>query len=262
MLNPLFIKELRLQTRGWETCAVSTIYILALSALAFSLLWEVGTGEKVLDATYGEEMFLAFAVVLILAVCLICPAFTVGAISSERERLTFDQLRVTQLRPHQILIGKAGPPLIYILILLFASLPVACLIILAGGVSSMTAAFCYLIAFISALTFSLTGLMWSSIYRNTRAATVMTYAITGFFTFGTAVLPMIVRNVFKLKINRVLLDLCIALNPFHAVFNIFGKGRNFQLAGLSPWDIAIAGYLIISIMAICVALVNFKRMRS
>ncbi len=73
---------------------------------------------------------------------------------------------------------------------------------------------------------------------------------------------MIVRNVFKLKINRVLLDLCTALNPFHAVLNIFGKGRNFQLAGLSLWGITIAGYLIISIMAICVALVNFTRMRS
>lgn len=262
MLNPLFTKELRLQTRGWETFAVSTIYILALSALAFSLLWEVSIGERVLDSTYGKDMFLAFAVVLILAICLICPAFTVGAISSERERLTFDQLRVTLLKPHQILIGKAGPPIIYISILLFASLPVAYLIIPVGGISSMQVVSCYLIAFISALAFSLTGLMWSSIYKNTRASTVMTYAIAGFFTFGTAMLPVIISGVFKLKINRAILDLCIALNPFNAVFNIFGKGRNFQIIGLSPWIIAIAGYMIVSIISVFIALVRFRSMRS
>jgi ABC-2 type transport system permease protein len=262
MLNPLLIKEFRLQTRGWETYAVGTIYVLALSALTFSLFWEVSADDGAQDPGYGKGMFLAFAVVLTLAICLICPAFTVGAISSEREQLTFDQLRVTLLKPHQILIGKAGPTLIYLLILLFASIPIASLIIPAGGISLTEVFLTYLIAFISALTFSLTGLMWSSIYKNTRASTVMTYAIMGFFTFGTAVLPMIVSGVFKLKVNRALLDLCIALNPFHAVFDVFGKGRNLQLAGLSSWNIAIAGYLIISIVAVCIALARFSRMRS
>jgi len=256
------MKEIRLQTRGWETYAVGTIYILALSGLTFSLFWEVSTGDRVLDPAYGKEMFLAFAVVLILAICLICPAFTVGAISSERERLTFDQLRVTLLRPHQILIGKAGPPLVFILILLFASLPVACLIVPAGGISLIEAGSCYLIAFVSALMFSLNGLMCSSVYKNTRASTVMTYAVMGFFTFGTAVLPMIIRGVFKLKINRVLLDLCTALNPFNAAFNVLGRGRDFQLAGLSSWTIAVLAYLIMSTIAACITLVNFKRMRS
>ena len=261
MLNPLLIKEFRVQMRGRETYAVGTIYILALSALIFSLIWEASTGEKVLDPEYGREMFLAFAITLILAICLICPAFTVGAVSSERERLTFDQLRVTLLRPHQILIGKAGPPLAYALILLFASLPVAILIVPAGGVSPREMASCYLIAFISAIAFSLIGLMWSSIYRNTRPSTVMTYAITGFFTFGTAMVPMILSGVFRVRVNRILVDLFIALNPFHAVFNVFGRGRQLQLAGLSPWAIVTTGYLIISAIAVCVALVKFKKMR-
>lgn len=262
MLNPLLIKEFRVQTRGWETYAVGTIYILALSALTFSLLWEASTGERVPDPEYGSEMFLAFVIVLILAICLICPAFTVGAISSERERLTFEQLRVTLLKPRQILMGKATPPLTYILILLFASLPVATLIVPAGGIPHKEVASCYLIAFISAVAFSLTGLMCSSIYRSTRASTAMTYAIIGFFTFGTAMVPMILSGVFRVRINRVLLDLCTALNPFHAVFSILGKGKQFRLAGLSPWVIAITGYLIISAVAVCVALLRFKRMRS
>jgi len=262
MLNPLLVKEFRVQTRGWETYAVGTIYILALSALAFSLIWEASTGDRVLDPEYGRGMFLAFVVVLILAICVICPAFTVGAISSERERLTFDQLRVTLLKPHQILMGKVVPPLVYVLILLFASLPVATLMVPAGGVATMELAFCYLIAFISAVAFSLTGLVWSSIYRSTRTSTAMTYAIVGFFTFGTAAAPTALTGVFQVKISRVFLDLCIALNPFHAALSVLGKGRQFRLAGLSSWAIAIAGYLVISVIAVCVALLRFRRMRS
>jgi ABC-type transport system involved in multi-copper enzyme maturation permease subunit len=261
MLNPLLIKELRIHTRGRETYAVSGIFILALSALTFSLVWDASTSDRALDAEYGKGMFLAFVVVLMLAICLICPAFTVGAISSERERLTFNQLRVTLLKPHQILIGKAVPSLIYILILLFASLPMAILIVPLGGISPKEITYCYLIVYVSALAFSLIGLMCSSIYRNTRAATVMAYAIIGLLTFGTAVIPIILKWVFQISVNRIILYLLTALNPFHAAFNALGRGRQTQVAGLSPWTIDIIAYLIISILTVCIILLRFKKMR-
>ena len=261
MLNPLLIKELRMQTRGKETYAVSGIYVLALSVLTFTLIWEASTGNRTLNAAYGKEMFRDFMVVMMLAICLICPGFTVGTISSERERLTFNQLRVTLLKPHQIVVGKAAPSLIYILALLFASLPIVTLIVPLTGLSLVEIASCYLIALISALAFSLIGLMCSAVYRNTRAATVMTYATIGLFMFGTAVAPMILTGVFRMEINRILPDLLMALNPFNAVFSILGWGRNVQMAGLPPWSINIIGYLTISVVAIGVSLFRFKKMR-
>ncbi len=261
MLNPLLIKELRMQTRGKETYAISGIYILALSVLTFTLIWEASTGDRTLNVEYGKEMFLAFIVVLTLAICLICPAFTVGAISSERERLTFNQLRVTLLKPHQIVLGKAAPALIYILALLFASLPIVILIVPLSGLSLTETALCYMVVLVSALAFSLIGLMCSAVYKNTRASTVMTYSTIGLFMFGTAAAPMILTGVFRMKINRILLDLLIALNPFHAVFNILGKGRQVQIAGLPSWNINIIGYLTISVLAIGVSLLRFHKMR-
>lgn len=261
MLNPLLIKELRMQTRGKETYAVSGIYILALSVLTFTLIWEASTGDRTLNVAYGKEMFLAFMVVLMLAICLICPAFTVGTISSERERLTFNQLRVTLLKPHQIVVGKAAPSLIFILALLFASLPIVILIVPLSGLSLIETASCYLIVLISALAFSLIGLMCSAVYKNTRAATVMTYSTIGLFMFGTAATRMILTGVFRMKINRILLDLLIALNPFYAVSSVLGWGRHVQVAGLPPWSINVIGYLIISAVAIGVSLFRFKKMR-
>ena len=261
MPNPLFIKEFRIQMRGRETHAVSTVYVLVLSALTVSLIWQASTGQPTLGPEYGRGMFLAFAMVLVLAISMICPAFAVGAVSSERERLTFDQLRVTLLRPHQVLIGKVGPVLAYSLILLVAALPMIVLLAPAGGISTTEVALCYLIAFVSALAFSLVGLMWSSLYAGTRAATTMTYATISLFIFGTAMVPVTLSRVFGLYVNRVLQDLCMALNPFHAVASILGRGRQFQVAGLMPWETVVISYVIVSITASYIFLLRFRRTR-
>lgn len=242
MLNPLLTKELRMQARNRETYVLGGIFILVLSVLVFSLLWEASTGDRPLDAEHGKNMFRAFVVVLMLAIFLISPALTVGAISSEREKLTFSQLRVTLLKPRQILVGKAAPVLAYILILLFASLPVAIVIMPLGGISLADMASCYLVAFISALAFGLIGLMCSSICRNTRASTVITYGIVALLAFGTA-----------------LLDMSMFLNPFHVAFSVLR--RQTQISGLSPWVIMTIGYSIVSAIAACIALLRFRKMR-
>jgi ABC-type transport system involved in multi-copper enzyme maturation permease subunit len=261
MLNPLLTKELRTLTRSGKMYAIGVIFIITLSALTFSLIWEASTAGRTLDPEYGKGMFLTFFVVLILAICLIFPAFTAGAISSERERMTFELLRVTLLKPHQYLVGKMGPVIIYILILLSASLPVAILMLPLGGISTAELAYCYLVTFISAMAFSLTGLMWSSVFRNTRASTAVTYAFAGFFIFGTGLVPMILKGAFQAKLNRVLLDLCTSLNPFYAAASILGRTKGIQIAGLSPQNITIAGYLIVFLIAACIAMLRFERMR-
>ena len=253
MLNPLLIKEFRIQARGWKTYAAGVIYISAISALVFGLFWEASSNGKTLDPEYGIDMFFVFAIALILGVCSICPAFTVGAISLECEQDTYDQLRATLLKPYQILIGKALPPIIYILMLMGASLPVVSLIAPVGGISLAEIAACYLIVFISAMTFSLVGLMCSSIFRHTRTSIIVTYSIAGFFLFGTVIIPMIA--------NRVLMDRLIALNPFHAAMSVIGMSKQLQLSGLPSWSILAIVYLIISAASVCITLFRFRQDR-
>lgn len=262
MLNPLLVKELRIKARRRDIRAVSIIYILMLSALAFSLFWLASTGSKTLDAEYGRGIFLNFVLALMLAICLICPAFTAGAISSEREWMTFGQLRVTLLRPYQILMGKFVPSLVYILILLLASIPIAILIMSLSGVSLVKAAHCYLIVFAAAFAFSLIGLICSSIYKKTQAAMVATYTIVSLFAFGTAIIPMILTSIFKVNIDQILLDWIVVLSPFHVMFTIMGKGRQFQLAGMASWNVALVVYIAISVIANFIILLRLKRIDS
>ena len=261
MLNPLLIEELRTLTRSGRIYAIGVTLIITLSALTFGLIWDASTTERILGPEYGKGMFLVFFVVLILAICLIFPAFTAGAISSEQERMTFDLLRVTLLRPYQYLVGKIGSVLVCISTLLFASLPVAILMLPLGGISTTELIHCYLVTFIPAIAFSLSGLMWSSVFRNTRTSTGVTYAFAGFFIFGTGIVPMILKEAFREKLNQVVLDLCVSLNPFYATASILGRTKAIQVSGLSPQSITIAGYLVISLITACIAMLRFKRMR-
>ncbi len=257
MLNPLLTKEFRTLTRSGKIYAIGVIFIIALSALTFGLTWEASTTEKTLDPEYGRAMFLTFFVVLILAICLIFPAFTAGAISSEREQMTFELLRVTLLEPHQYLVGKIGPVFICILILLFASLPAAILMLPLGGISTAELIYCYLVTFAPAMAFSLTGLMWSSVFKNTRTSRAVTYACAGFFIFGTGLVPTILKGVFQTKLHRI----CVSLNPFYAAASILGRTKGIRIAYLSPQSITVAGYLIVSLITACIAMLRFRRMR-
>jgi len=255
MLNPILIKELRIQMRSWKYYAVGTIYILTISGLVFGMIWEASTSKKTLDPEYGKRIFFAFFVVLTLAVCMICPAFTVGAISSEEELLSFDLVRITLLKPRHILSGKLAPVLIYALILLFASLPATLLIMPVSGTSLMEISLCYLIAFISATMFSLIGFMWSSIFRRTRIAAIVAYITTGVFAFGTMVVPTMLSRIFQVRISHILLSLCNALNPFYVIASkLEGAEKATELI-----TNLIISYLIISVIVTLVILLRLRR---
>ena len=261
MLNPLLVKELRTWTRDRKIYAVIITLTICMSALAFGLIWDVSTTERMLDPEYGKDIFLAFAIVLMLCACLVFPAFAAVAISSERERWTFGMLRATLLKPRQILVGKAVPVIFSLLIFLFASLPVALLLLPSGGISVAEMAYCYLITLVCATAFSLNGLMWSSIFRGTRISAAMTYTVAGLLMFGTALIPMILDKIFQVKINRLVSNFCMSLNPFHAVASVLGMAGEFRLAGLSPWIAAIVGYLVISLVIASLILVRLRKAR-
>ena len=66
--------------------------------------------------------------------CFVAPALTATAISSERERGTYDILRVSLITPWQIVRGKLTAPLGYTFLLIFSTLPLLSLPLILGGI--------------------------------------------------------------------------------------------------------------------------------
>jgi ABC-type transport system involved in multi-copper enzyme maturation permease subunit len=112
----------------------------------------------------------------LLLVSFIAPAFTVGALSGERERQTFDLLRTTLLSARSLVLGKLGSSLSFVMLLLFAAVPLQSMAFLLGGVTIEEVLVANLLLAVTAWMFCSAGVLFSSMMRRTLGATVLTYA--------------------------------------------------------------------------------------
>ncbi len=195
--NPVILKELRGRMRGARAFVVLTVYLLLLGA--FTALIYVAVAESALAVggqvnmgEIGRTLFTGIIGIEMMLVAFIAPAFTAGAISGEREHQTYELLRTTLLAPSKLVLGKLLAALFYVLLLLLAAVPLQSIAFFFGGVAETEVILAFVILFVTALLFCTMGLYFSSRARRTMSASVVTYAVAAFITFG---LPMILGSI-------------------------------------------------------------------
>lgn len=199
-VNPLMLKELRGRMRGARAFIVLTVYLLLMSCLAGLIYTALAINAQIAD--YGVDMvqvgrivFIAVALVEVLMVAFITPAFTAGAISSERERRTYELLRSTLLPARKIVFGKLTAALTYMGLLVLAALPLQALAFMLGGVVLAELALAFLILLTTILSIGAVGFFFSCLMRTTLTATVLTYALVLLMTFVVPVLALIISSL-------------------------------------------------------------------
>jgi ABC-type transport system involved in multi-copper enzyme maturation permease subunit len=219
-VSAVSIKELRGRMRGRRAFAVLTIYLLLLGVFAFAIYFylkqqasitttntNIGfprdptfpgfpgvpapNGQTLSNGTalsagighgiFGGLLFLETLLVLVLA-----PAFTTGAISLEREKQTLDLLVTTPLSTLGMIIGKLFSALTYVFLLILASVPLASLVFVFGGVGPEDLVRAYGFLFALAFGMGAVGLFISAIVKRTQTATVVTFVIVLLLSIGTA----------------------------------------------------------------------------
>ncbi len=195
--NPVVLKELRGRMRGARAFVVLTIYLLLLGA--FTALIYVAVAESTLSVgaqvnvgEIGRTLFTGVVGIEMMLVAFIAPAFTAGAISGEREHQTYDLLRTTLLPPSRLVLGKLLSALLYVLLLLLAAIPLQSIAFFFGGVAGTEVFLAFLILSMTALLFCTMGIYFSSRTKRTMSASVLTYAVATFITFG---LPLILGSI-------------------------------------------------------------------
>lgn len=281
--NPVVIKELRGRMRGARAFVVLTVYLTLMSGFASLLYFAYAAstasvsgpssqivGKVVFGGVVGIELFL---------VCFIAPAFTAGAISSERERQTYDLLRTTLLPARALVLGKLTSALSYILLLLLAAVPLHSLAFLLGGVAPEEVIISLIVLVVTALAFGSVGILFSSLMKRTLGASVLTYAFALMATLGLPLLmltfvPLMDVMVFSssnLWTEALLLygfGLLVCLNPIatavatefvlveqHSTFYFtvpLSGGANVPL--VSPWVVYVLIYLLLSVVSILLSI--------
>jgi ABC-type transport system involved in multi-copper enzyme maturation permease subunit len=181
-INPIIVKELRGRMRGARPYAVLTGFLLAMVGTGYAINWLITNqarfGGTVLSPQVGQGLFSGLAMVELLLVIFLAPALTSGAISGEREQLTYDLLLTTPLRPTRILWGKLVAALSYLFLLVFAAVPLFSVVLIFGGVEPRDMAKALLLLLVCAVFFGAIGLFFSALVQRTQRATVLSYTVT------------------------------------------------------------------------------------
>jgi ABC-type transport system involved in multi-copper enzyme maturation permease subunit len=182
--------EVRGRFRRRRAFVVLTLYLGVLALIAYgayaveaprareaaefsSFLDTIGTPNA--SARVGQAIFTVLSLFQLLLVCFIAPAFTTGAISLEREKLTLDMLVVTPLRPGGLVIGKLLSALAFVILMLLAGIPISALVLMYGGASADDVVRQQVVLFVAAISCGVIGLFWSTLLKRTQTATVLTY---------------------------------------------------------------------------------------
>ena len=196
--NPMINKELRGRMRSGRSIIVLSIYLGLMAVFCVLFYWAIdGTAglRNPYDQHLGRDLLYGIVTFETMLVAFLAPAFTVGAISGERERQTFDLLMTTLLRPRAIVLGKMGSALAFLLLLILGVAPLESLAFMFGGVSPDEIAGSLVVLAFAALLYGSIGFFWSSLMRSTVAATVLTYGTLLLATVGVPLVFYIVTAV-------------------------------------------------------------------
>jgi ABC-2 type transport system permease protein len=153
---------------------------------------------------FGKVIFGLLVGMEMVMVSFVAPALTSGAISTERERQTYDLLRVTLLTPRSLIIGKYLSGLVFIFLLLFTSLPLQSPAFLLGGLQPEEIFIATLVLAVTAISFCAVGIFTSSFFARTLISTVLSYAFAIFMVFGVPILLIVFLILFNTSIENVI----------------------------------------------------------
>lgn len=259
--NPIVSKELTGRMRGKQGFILLTAYLTLISLVIAGMYyysvgrWDItGMSPDALQEM-GKQIFNMVVLFEFLLIVFIGPALTSGAISSERERQTFDLLRISLLSSRAVVLGKLGAAVAYLLLLILAALPLQSLAFFLGGVGLPEMLISLLMLTTSTFLFCTLGIYFSGIAKRTVVATVVSYAVLIlpvifaallFFFITNNALDLSSKSIEYQRALIIIIWMLLSSNPFTAAFLaqtmleeeqalFFFNFPDFSVTLFSPW---------------------------
>jgi ABC-type transport system involved in multi-copper enzyme maturation permease subunit len=248
-LLPIVERELRVAARRKAT--VWTRFSAALTALAIGAVLLLANQRQLAAPYVGQHLFLATSV-LMFAFSLLAGMFlTADCLCSERREGTLGLLFLTDLRGHDVVLGKLAATSVVAAYALLAIVPVLGLPLLMGGTDVAEFARMVLVLGLTLLLSLATGMLMSALCRDTKSAMLATLGVLTGLTGGLFLLCW----GLKLIAPGASPELLVWPNPIAAFVlslarNFVGSGSaNFWssvacLGGMAIAQLALASWLL------------------
>ncbi|MEX2317645.1 MAG: ABC transporter permease subunit [Pirellulales bacterium] len=172
--NPVLQRELILNLRMKRAFVLLFAYVGLLGGVVY-LAWPL---EQRIDMARPEEakrLVNLFFFGQYLLASMMAPSFAAGAITGEKERMSYEMLLASPLAPGAIVLGKLLAALTHLAILMVCSLPIVMLCLPLGGVSLYEVLAAYFAMISTVGLFGMISLWASSYFSRTSASLVVSY---------------------------------------------------------------------------------------
>ncbi len=175
--NPVLQRELLVNLRTNRAFFLLAMYQILLAVVVL-VAWP--TAER-LDLTSNPpsatKLVNLFFLGQYVIASLMAPSFAAGTITGEKERVTYEMLLASPMRPGAIVFGKMVASLTHLGMLILASLPIIVLCLPLGGVSLYEVLAAYLGLIVSVILFGAIGVFCSSYFSRTSSSLVVSYLV-------------------------------------------------------------------------------------
>jgi ABC-type transport system involved in multi-copper enzyme maturation permease subunit len=200
-MNPVYKRETMVSARSFRLALIvmffNTILALVILLNMYSVIERVKRSAEIQFSSF-TALYTFVAVVEFVLLMFIMPALTAGSISGERERQTLDLLLTTTMKPKDIILGKLNASFSTMFLMIISSFPLLAVSFVYGGMrvtDVFLLLFCYLAV---ALLCGSMGICFSSIFRRSTVATVVSYGVLILIVIGTYVF-----NAFSLSVSKM-----------------------------------------------------------
>ncbi len=236
MENPVLQRELLVNLRTPRAFVLLAAYQVMLAGVVL-LAWP---SDEKLDLTSSppsaRRLVDLFFLGQYVIASLMAPSFAAGAITGEKERMTYEMLLASPLRPGAIVAGKMIASLTHLGMLIVASLPIIVLCLPLGGVSVYEVFAAYLGLIVSVVLFGAIGIACSSYFQRTKASLVVSYLI---------ILPLVMLGVWSWQAlageGELRLKLLLFVVPAYALTAVLLLCGNAAGRMLYPPDVGSEG---------------------
>jgi ABC-type transport system involved in multi-copper enzyme maturation permease subunit len=244
-VNPVMVKEFRSRRFGRSHWTLRLIALSAILSLGLSYLAASGALGWGVEAIGGLLVLLQVALLILFA-----PSLAAGLVSAERERGTWQLLRMTPLSPGAILRGKLLSVAWPLLLLLCATVPGYIVIMITQP--SLThqvtrVVVCLAVTAVFAVLFSATA---SSLFRSTAAATAAAYV--GLLAVCAG--PLLVWLAREAPFGHATVEALLTIDPVAAAL------QASDTPGFKQYDLLPENWWIVG--AACVGLLTFLTVRT
>jgi len=172
--NPVLIREIRSRMRGTRMLIFISVYILIVCTVTF--LYTLFTLNQLsLSPTnpnqlsnIGGTIYKIILSVSTFIVVVFAPMSLSGVVAGEKEKQTFDFIRVTTISSWRYILGYILANTLFITLLIFCTLPVVSLSFVFGGVSPDEVIYSYVLLVCLSFLLSSLAIMISTLRKNVR----------------------------------------------------------------------------------------------